>query len=203
MEDVGFNLDLTKARTFKFPHENGINPNAGTPSSCPSVAKWPSLSIPVGKYIMQSASGEEPASVMAKCNNTKIPRYVRNRDIIIRHTFLWSNMQPTSRGLAYNAKKLTVRLAPANLISDSRGLDVLPLKRKTNKSIVYAETEATACSGTELSRDGGNAYMLRWVYTGYKWFICICSIEAFKNSRVPLPAVSLLGISHKQASRLQ
>ncbi|GKU09709.1 unnamed protein product, partial [Fusarium langsethiae] len=63
MEDVGFNLDLTKARIFKFPHENGINPNAGTPSSCPSVAKWPSLSTPVGKYIMQSAGGEEPASV--------------------------------------------------------------------------------------------------------------------------------------------
>jgi hypothetical protein len=159
--------DLTKARTGSLTITRSIQTDVLIASKLISFCSQMLLSSPVAKYTMQSPGGEELAFVFAKRNDTGIPQSVRNRDILIRHT-LGPTHNYGGRELAQNAKKLTVRLAPANFIINSRVLDVLPSMQETNKSASYAGIEATACCDTELREDVEICTRSGWVYTGYK-----------------------------------
>lgn len=68
---------------------------------------------------MQCPSGEELISLSVKCHDTGMPQSVSNRDIVYQST---CSQHTTDRGLAGNAKKLTVGLESANFIPNSQGL---------------------------------------------------------------------------------
>ncbi|KAJ4012576.1 hypothetical protein NW752_008281 [Fusarium irregulare] len=179
-EEGGFDLDFTKARTFKFINENKINPITGTPigfklipfysqmllahsdsfhakrSEFAEHAVWVTRHedndhFPAGKYTMQSSGGDGLASVIAKRRNTGVAQSVRNQDIVIWHTFGSTHNPRIEDWPVMPSEKLTVGLKPVNFFTGNPGLDVAPSTQETNKSVLYAgENEATACCDTGL-----------------------------------------------------
>lgn len=101
---------------------------------------------------MQCPGGEELISLSMKCRDTGIPQSARNRDIIIQRT---CSQHTTDRGLAGDAKKLTVGLESANFISNSQGLEFSPLTQETNTCALYTDVKllhVVILSYTELLR---------------------------------------------------
>lgn len=178
-EEGGFDLDFTKARTFKFINENKINPITGTPVGFKLVPFYSQMLLahpdsfhakrsefaehavwvtrhedndhfPAGKYTMQSAGGDGLASVIAKRRNTGMPQSVRNQDIVIWHTFGSTHNPRIEDWPVMPSEKLTVGLKPVNFFSGNPGLDVAPSTQAVNKSVLLAESsEESACCGAE------------------------------------------------------
>ncbi|KAF5987288.1 primary-amine oxidase [Fusarium coicis] len=165
-EEGGFDLDFTKARTFKFVNENKINPITGTPvgfklipfysqmllahpesfhakrSEFAEHAVWVTRyedndHFPAGKYTMQSAGGDGLASVIARRRNTGVARSVRNEDIVIWHTFGSTHNPRIEDWPVMPSEKMMVGLKPVNFFSGNPGLDVAPSTQEKNKSVLY------------------------------------------------------------------
>jgi len=179
-EEGGFDLDFTKARTFKFINESKINPITGTPIGFKLVPFYSQMLLahsdsfhakrsefaehavwvtrhedndhfPAGKYTMQSSGGDGLASVIAKRRNTGVAQSVRNQDIVIWHTFGSTHNPRIEDWPVMPSEKLTVGLKPVNFFMGNPGLDVAPSTQETNKSVLYAgENEAAACCDTGL-----------------------------------------------------
>jgi primary-amine oxidase len=167
-EEGGFDLDFTKARTFKFVNENKINPITGTPvgfklmpfysqmllahpdsfhakrSEFAEHAVWVTRyedndHFPAGKYTMQSAGGDGLASVITKRRNTGVAHSVRNEDIVIWHTFGSTHNPRIEDWPVMPSEKMMVGLKPVNFFSGNPGLDVAPSTQEKNKSVLYTE----------------------------------------------------------------
>ncbi|CVK86044.1 probable copper amine oxidase [Fusarium mangiferae] len=165
-EEGGFDLDFTKARTFKFVNENKINPITGTPvgfklmpfysqmllahpesfhakrSEFAEHAVWVTRyedndHFPAGKYTMQSAGGDGLASVIARRRNTGVAHSVRNEDIVIWHTFGSTHNPRIEDWPVMPSEKMMVGLKPVNFFSGNPGLDVAPSTQEKNKSVLY------------------------------------------------------------------
>jgi primary-amine oxidase len=170
-EEGGFDLDFTKARTFKFINENKINPITGTPvgfklmpfysqmllahpssfhakrSEFAEHAVWVTRHedndhFPAGKYTMQSSGGDGLASVIAKRRSTGTAQSVRNEDIVIWHTFGSTHNPRIEDWPVMPSEKLMVGLKPVNFFSGNPGLDVAPSTQEQNKSVLYAGEDA-------------------------------------------------------------
>ncbi|KAG5808015.1 hypothetical protein H9Q74_007167 [Fusarium xylarioides] len=169
-EEGGFDLDFTKARTFKFVNENKINPITGTPvgfklmpfysqmllahpesfhakrSEFAEHAVWVTRyedndHFPAGKYTMQSAGGDGLASVIARRRNTGVAHSVRNEDIVIWHTFGSTHNPRIEDWPVMPSEKMMVGLKPVNFFSGNPGLDVAPSTQEKNKSVLYTGEE--------------------------------------------------------------
>lgn len=169
-EEGGFDLDFTKARTFKFVNENKINPITGTPvgfklmpfysqmllahpesfhakrSEFAEHAVWVTRyedndHFPAGKYTMQSAGGDGLASVIARRRNTGVTHSVRNEDIVIWHTFGSTHNPRIEDWPVMPSEKMMVGLKPVNFFSGNPGLDVAPSTQEKNKSVLYTGEE--------------------------------------------------------------
>ncbi|KAI1035562.1 hypothetical protein LB504_005984 [Fusarium proliferatum] len=165
-EEGGFDLDFTKARTFKFVNENKTNPITGTPvgfklmpfysqmllahpesfhakrSEFAEHAVWVTRyedndHFPAGKYTMQSAGGDGLASVIARRRNTGVAHSVRNEDIVIWHTFGSTHNPRIEDWPVMPSEKMMVGLKPVNFFSGNPGLDVAPSTQEKNKSVLY------------------------------------------------------------------
>ncbi|KAF5684881.1 primary-amine oxidase [Fusarium circinatum] len=165
-EEGGFDLDFTKARTFKFVNENKINPITGTPvgfklmpfysqmllahpksfhakrSEFAEHAVWVTRyedndHFPAGKYTMQSAGGDGLASVIARRRNTGVAHSVRNEDIVIWHTFGSTHNPRIEDWPVMPSEKMMVGLKPVNFFSGNPGLDVAPSTQEKNQSVLY------------------------------------------------------------------
>ncbi|KAH6954417.1 copper amine oxidase [Fusarium avenaceum] len=170
-EEGGFDLDFTKARTFKFVNENKINPITGTPvgfklmpfysqmllahpssfhakrSEFAEHAVWVTRHedndhFPAGKYTMQSSGGDGLASVIAKRRSTGTAQSVRNEDIVIWHTFGSTHNPRIEDWPVMPSEKLMVGLKPVNFFSGNPGLDVAPSRQEQNKSVLYTGEDA-------------------------------------------------------------
>ncbi|EWZ80626.1 hypothetical protein NW765_006448 [Fusarium oxysporum] len=169
-EEGGFDLDFTKARTFKFVNENKINTITGTPvgfklmpfysqmllahpesfhakrSEFAEHAVWVTRyedndHFPAGKYTMQSAGGDGLASVIARRRNTGVTHSVRNEDIVIWHTFGSTHNPRIEDWPVMPSEKMMVGLKPVNFFSGNPGLDVAPSTQEKNKSVLYTGEE--------------------------------------------------------------
>ncbi|KAL3605109.1 hypothetical protein FPOAC2_00051 [Fusarium poae] len=174
-EEGGFDLDHTKARTFKFVNENKINPITGTPvgfklmptysqmllshpdsfhakrSEFAEHAVWVTRHedndyFPAGKYTMQSSGGDGLASVIAKRRNTGTAQSVRNQDIVIWHTFGSTHNPRIEDWPVMPSEKMMVGLKPVNFFSGNPALDVAPSTQEKNKSILYTGEDEKAPS---------------------------------------------------------
>ncbi|KAF5709985.1 primary-amine oxidase [Fusarium globosum] len=170
-EEGGFDLDFTKARTFKFVNENKINPITGTPvgfklmpfysqmllahpesfhakrSEFAEHAVWVTRyedndHFPAGKYTMQSAGGDGLATVIARRRNTGDAHSVRNEDIVIWHTFGSTHNPRIEDWPVMPSEKMMVGLKPVNFFSGNPGLDVAPSTQEKNKSVLYTGEES-------------------------------------------------------------
>jgi primary-amine oxidase len=168
-EEGGFDLDVTKNRTFKIVNESKMNPITGTPvgfklmphysqmllahpdsyhakrSEFAAHAVWVTRyqdgeNFPSGKYTMQSAGGDGIASVIAKRRESGVTQSVRDQDIVIWHTFGSTHNPRIEDWPVMPSEKLMVGLKPVNFFSGNPGLDVAVSTQAKNKSILYAES---------------------------------------------------------------
>ncbi|KAF5667257.1 primary-amine oxidase [Fusarium heterosporum] len=165
-QEGGFDLDFTKARTFKFVNENKINPITGTPvgfklmpfysqmllahpdsfhakrSEFAEHAVWVTRYedneyFPAGQYTMQSSGGDGLASVIANRRGTGIAQSVRNQDIVIWHTFGSTHNPRIEDWPVMPSEKLMVGMKPVNFFTRNPGLDVAPSTQEQNQSVLY------------------------------------------------------------------
>ncbi|OJD17946.1 hypothetical protein AJ78_01977 [Emergomyces pasteurianus Ep9510] len=166
-EEGGFDLDITKNRTFKFVNEGKINPITGTPvgfkllpaysqmllshpdsyhakrSEFTKHAVWVTRyedgdHFPAGRYTMQSTGGDGIASAIAERKNSKMAQSVRDQDIVIWHTFGSTHNPRIEDWPVMPSEKLMVGLKPVNFFSSNPGLDVAPSTQEKNKSVLYS-----------------------------------------------------------------
>lgn len=180
-EEGGFDLDFTKNRAFKFVNENKINPITGTPvgfkllpfysqmllshpdsyhakrSEFAEHAVWVTNHedhdhFPAGKYTMQSTGGDGLASAIAKRRSTGTAQSVRDKDIVIWHTFGSTHNPRIEDWPVMPNDKLMVGLKPVNFFSGNPGLDVAVSTQDKNKSVLYTgdDTKTGACCPSRL-----------------------------------------------------
>ncbi|KAJ9625187.1 hypothetical protein H2204_010574 [Knufia peltigerae] len=170
-EEGGFDLDLTKARVFKFVNESKINPITGTPvgfklmpfpsqmllshpdsfhakrSEFAKHAVWVTRYednelFPAGRYTMQSLGGDGIASGISKRRATGDAQTVRNQDIVIWHTFGSTHNPRIEDWPVMPNEKMMVGLKPVNFFSGNPGLDVPVSTQDMNKSVLYEDNNA-------------------------------------------------------------
>lgn len=164
----GFDLDLNKARVFKFVNENKINPTTGTPvgfkllphpsqlllshpdsyharrSEFGQHAVWVTRyedddHYPAGRYTMQSSGGDGIASRIKSRAATGASQTVRDSDIVIWHTFGSTHNPRIEDWPVMPNEKMMVGLKPVNFFSGNPGLDVAVSIQEKNKSVLYTE----------------------------------------------------------------
>ncbi|CAG9992219.1 unnamed protein product, partial [Clonostachys byssicola] len=168
-EEGGFDLDVTKNRTFKIVNESKVNPITGTPvgfklmphysqmllahpdsyhakrSEFAAHAVWVTRyqdgeNFPSGQYTMQSAGGDGIASVIVRRRESGATQSVRDQDIVIWHTFGSTHNPRIEDWPVMPSEKLMVGLKPVNFFSGNPGLDVAVSTQAKNKSVLYAES---------------------------------------------------------------
>ncbi|KAK7211727.1 hypothetical protein V2G26_018905 [Clonostachys chloroleuca] len=178
-EEGGFDLDITKNRTFKLVNESKINPITGTPvgfklmphysqmllahpdsyhakrSEFAAHAVWVTRyqdgeNFPSGKYTMQSAGGDGIASVIARRRESGATQSVRDQDIVIWHTFGSTHNPRIEDWPVMPSEKLMVGLKPVNFFSGNPGLDVAVSTQAKNKSVLYHGEDAGSCCQSKL-----------------------------------------------------
>ena len=180
-EEGGFDLDFTKNRTFKFVNENKTNPITETPvgfklmpfysqkllshpdsfhakrSEFADHAVWVTRyedhdNFPAGKYTMQSPGGDGLYSAIEKRRKTGTAQSIRDRDLVIWHTFGSTHNPRIEDWPVMPNEKLTVGLKPVNFFTGNPGLDVAPSTQDKNKSVLYTgeEGKATSCCPSRL-----------------------------------------------------
>ncbi|RSL51969.1 hypothetical protein CEP53_008257 [Fusarium sp. AF-6] len=166
----GFDLDHTKARTFKIINENKINPIANTPVSFKLLPAYSQMLLshpnsfhakrsefgkhavwitryedddhfPSGKHTMQSPGGDGIASRIRKRNAEGVAHSVRNNDIVIWHTFGSTHNPRIEDWPVMPSEKMMVGLKPVNFFSGNPGLDVAVSTQDKNKSVLYTDEE--------------------------------------------------------------
>ncbi|KAF2450204.1 hypothetical protein P171DRAFT_377133 [Karstenula rhodostoma CBS 690.94] len=174
-KEAGFDLDFTKARTFKFVNEANTNPITSTPvgfklmpfysqmlladknsfhakrSEYGQHAVWVTQYrddelFPSGRYTMQSMGGEGIASAIQKRAASGDQASVRNSDVVVWHTFGSTHNPRIEDWPVMPNEKMVVALKPVNFFLGNPGLDVAPSTQETNKSVLYTE-EHTGPSG--------------------------------------------------------
>lgn len=170
----GFDLDITKARTFKLLNENVVNPITNTPvgfklmpfhsqmllshpdsfhakrSEFGKHAVWVTRyedddHFPSGRHTMQSAGGEGIASRIHQRNMSGTSESVRNKDIVVWHTFGSTHNPRIEDWPVMPSEKLVVGLKPVNFFSGNPSLDVAVSTQDKNKSVLYVEEDNTSC----------------------------------------------------------
>ncbi|KAJ2985435.1 hypothetical protein NUW58_g5532 [Xylaria curta] len=167
-QEGGFDLDISKARVFKFLNENKINPITGTPvgfkllpqpsqmllahpdsfhakrSEFGKHAVWVTHyedddHFPAGRYTMQSLGGDGIASQIQKRRAAGNAQSVRNADIVVWHTFGSTHNPRIEDWPVMPNEKMTVGLKPVNFFTGNPGLDVAVSTQEKNKSVLYTE----------------------------------------------------------------
>lgn len=172
----GFDLDVTKARVFKFVNEDKVNPITGTPvgfkllphpsqlllahpdsyharrSEFGQHAVWVTRyedddHFPAGRYTMQSSGGDGIASRIKRRAETGCAQTVRNSDIVIWHTFGSTHNPRIEDWPVMPNEKMMVGLKPINFFNGNPGLDVAVSTQEKNKSVLYVD-ESQESTGT-------------------------------------------------------
>ena len=175
-EEGGFDLDITKNRTFKFLNENKINPITGTPVGFKLLPAYSQMILshpesyhakrsefgqhavwitryedgdhfPAGQFTMQSTGGDGIATRIAKRRESKTNQSVRDQDIVVWHTFGATHNPRIEDWPVMPNEKLMVGLKPVNFFSGNPGLDVAPSTQEKNKSVLYTG---------DASKEGGS-----------------------------------------------
>lgn len=169
-KEGGFDLDFTKARTFKFVNEANVNPITNTPvgfklmpfysqmlladknsfhakrSEYGQHAVWVTKYrddelFPSGKYTMQSMGGEGIASAIRNRATVGDQDTVRNSDVVVWHTFGSTHNPRIEDWPVMPSEKMVVGLKPVNFFAGNPGLDVAPSTQEVNKSVLYTEED--------------------------------------------------------------
>jgi primary-amine oxidase len=162
----GFDLDLSKNRVFKIVNEAKINDMTQThvgfkllPSYSQMLLAHPSSfharrseygkhavwvtkyredeMFPSGKYTMQSMGGEGIASAIEKRAEDVKESSVRNKDVVVWHTFGSTHNPRIEDWPVMPCEKMVVGLKPVNFFERNPGLDVAPSTQEVNKSVLY------------------------------------------------------------------
>lgn len=170
----GFDLDHTKARTFKFINENKINPITGTPVGFKLLPAYSQMLLshpasfhakrsefgkhavwvtryedqehfPSGKYTMQSTGGD---GIATKISERKAA--VRNSDVVIWHTFGSTHNPRIEDWPVMPNDKMMVGLKPVNFFLGNPGLDVAVSTQEKNRSVLYEEEETGSCCRSRI-----------------------------------------------------
>ncbi|KAM0632759.1 hypothetical protein ACHAPW_004399 [Verticillium nonalfalfae] len=179
-QEGGFDLDLTKARVFKFINESTINPITNTPVGFKLLPAYSQMLLshpdsyhakrsefgkhavwvtryedddhfPSGKHTMQSSGGDGIASGIAKRDATGMSHSVRNSDIVIWHTFGSTHNPRIEDWPVMPNEKMMVGLKPVNFFLGNPGLDVAVSTQDKNKSVLYeGEEKGDACCHSRL-----------------------------------------------------
>ncbi|KAK7182341.1 hypothetical protein DPSP01_002357 [Paraphaeosphaeria sporulosa] len=179
-KEGGFDLDFTKARTFKFVNESKINPTTNTAvgfkllpfysqmllahkdsfharrSEYGQHAVWVTKYrddelFPSGRYTMQSMGGDGIASAIQKRAASDDEAAVRNSDVVVWHTFGSTHNPRIEDWPVMPNEKMVVGLKPVNFFSGNPGLDVAPSTQETNKSVLYTGGDSgPSCGASRL-----------------------------------------------------
>ncbi|KAF1968069.1 hypothetical protein BU23DRAFT_558769 [Bimuria novae-zelandiae CBS 107.79] len=179
-KEGGFDLDLSKARTFKFVNEAKVNPITNTPvgfklmpfysqmlladknsfhakrSEYGQHAVWVTRYrddelFPSGRYTMQSMGGEGIASAIQNRAASGEQESVRNSDLVVWHTFGSTHNPRIEDWPVMPSEKMMVSLKPVNFFHGNPSLDVAPSTQEKNKSILYTdENTGPGCCASKL-----------------------------------------------------
>ena len=167
----GFDLDFTKARTFKFINEAKINPITNTPVGFKLMPFYSQLLLadkdsfhakrseygqhavwvtkyrddeffPSGRYTMQSMGGEGISSAIKNRAASGDQDSVRNSDVVVWHTFGSTHNPRIEDWPVMPNEKMVVGLKPVNFFLGNPGLDVAPSTQEKNQSALYTEEDA-------------------------------------------------------------
>ncbi|KAI1390429.1 copper amine oxidase [Hypoxylon trugodes] len=165
-QEGGLDLDVSKARVFKFLNENKINPITGTPVGYKLLAHPSQMLLshpdsfhakrsefcqhavwvtryedddhfPAGRYTMQSTGGDGIASAIQKRDAYGAAQSVRNSDIVVWHTFGMTHNPRIEDWPVMPNEKITVGLKPVNFFTGNPGIDVPVSTQENNKSVLY------------------------------------------------------------------
>ncbi|KAF2647988.1 hypothetical protein K491DRAFT_643257 [Lophiostoma macrostomum CBS 122681] len=176
----GFDLDFTRARTFKFVNEAKINPVTNTAvgfklmpfysqmlladrgsfhakrSEYGQHAVWVTRYrdddfFPSGRYTMQSMGGEGIASAIQNRSDSGNQDSVRNSDVVVWHTFGSTHNPRIEDWPVMPNEKMMVGLKPVNFFLGNPGLDVAPSTQEKNQSVLYTkEDTSSSCCTSRL-----------------------------------------------------
>jgi primary-amine oxidase len=162
----GFDLDIKKARVFKFINEKKLNPITNSPVgfkllACPSqmllahpksyhakrsefakhavwVTRYEDNDLfPAGRYTMQSSGGDGIASGIRRRQMDGTAKSVRNADIVIWHTFGSTHNPRIEDWPVMPNEKMMVGLKPVNFFTGNPALDVAVSTQEKSKSTLY------------------------------------------------------------------
>ncbi|KAE8155154.1 copper amine oxidase [Aspergillus avenaceus] len=164
-KEQGLDLDFAKNRTFKIINENQINPITRTPvgfkllpcysqlllahpesyhakrSEFGSHAVWITRYeddelFPSGRHTMQSLGGEGIASSIAKRSSQEDKSAVRDKDIVIWHTFGSTHNPRIEDWPVMPSEKMVVGLKPVNFFTENPAIDVAVSTQERNRSVL-------------------------------------------------------------------
>ncbi|KAK4185953.1 copper amine oxidase [Podospora australis] len=162
--ETGLDLDHRINRVFKIVNENKLNPTTGTPvgfkllpcysqmllahpssyhakrSEFAQHAVWVTRQseeemFPAGEFTMQSLGGEGISSWI-QSRRDKEKRSVRNRDIVLWHTFGSTHNPRAEDWPVMPCEKMVVGLKPVNFFERNPGLDVMISEQEMNLSVL-------------------------------------------------------------------
>ena len=162
----GFDLDHTKARTFKIINENVINPITETPVGFKLLPAYSQMLLahpesfhakrsefgqhaiwitryddeeifPAGRHTMQSLGEEGIATgIKRRRNDPSVNTTVRNEDIIVWHTFGSTHNPRIEDWPVMPSERMIVGLKPHNFFTRNPGIDVAPSTQAGNRSVL-------------------------------------------------------------------
>ncbi len=174
--ETPLDTDVTKGRTFKIINESSINPMSGTPVAYEVVPHYSQmlLSNPssyharrseftthafwvtqykdgelyaAGDHTMQSDGGVGIASWI---KGRTTPQDVRNKDIVIWHTFGTTHNPRVEDWPVMPEERMTVMLKPVNFFERNPGIDVAPSRQENNKSVLVMDESCGSCAKPRL-----------------------------------------------------
>ena len=177
--EQGFDLDASKARTFKIINEHKINPITGTPVGFKLLPAYSQMLLanptsyhakrsefaqhavwvtryhddelfPAGRYTMQSLGGEGIASAIQKRQKDENMSSVRNQDIVVWHTFGSTHNPRIEDWPVMPSEKMTVGLKPVNFFSQNPSMDVSVSSQERNRSVLVEKKDGEQCCESKL-----------------------------------------------------
>ena len=167
-KEGGFDLDVTRNRTFKIVNEAKLNPVTQTPMGFKLIPSYSQMLLahpssfhakrseyaryavwvtryredemfPSGRYTMQSMGGEGIGSAIKKRADDEESSGVKNEDIVVWHTFGSTHNPRIEDWPVMPSEKMTVGLKPVNFFMGNPGLDVAPSMQEMNQSVLCYE----------------------------------------------------------------